>query len=194
MSCSRITRAASTTDTDLPIERGSSVIASRTLFTREVVDLVDAVARERSLSARERRVPEFTAVVHDVGKIRIPKSIINKPGPLDPDERALIETHTVEGERLLKRVGGLLEEVGHVVRSCHERWDGTGYPDRLSGSEIPVVARVVCCCDAFSAMTTDRPYRAAMSHEEALAELRANSGSQFDPNVVAALIRVIERS
>jgi HD-GYP domain-containing protein (c-di-GMP phosphodiesterase class II) len=161
--------------------------------TRQVVDLVDAVARELSLTPRERRVAEFTAVVHDVGKIRIPKSIINKPGLLDADERAIIETHTVEGEKLLTRVGGLLEEVGHVVRSCHERWDGKGYPDGLSGREIPVVARLVCCCDAFNAMTTTRPYREAMSNEEALAEVRANSGSQFDPDVAAALIRVVER-
>jgi HD-GYP domain-containing protein (c-di-GMP phosphodiesterase class II) len=161
--------------------------------TRQVVDLVHAVANELLLTAREKRVAEFTALVHDVGKIRIPKSIINKPGPLDPDERAIIETHTIEGEALLKRVGGLLEDVGHVVRSCHERWDGTGYPDRLSGTEIPILARLVCCCDAFNAMTTTRPYRAAMSREEALAEVRANSGSQFDPEIVAALIRVIER-
>jgi len=102
--------------------------------SRQVVDLVDAVARELSLTDRERRLAEFTALVHDVGKIRIPKSIINKPGPLDPDERTIIETHTVEGETLLTRVGGLLEEVGHVVRSCHERWDGAGYPD---GAERP---------------------------------------------------------
>jgi HD-GYP domain-containing protein (c-di-GMP phosphodiesterase class II) len=98
-----------------------------------------------------------------------------------------MKTHTIEGERLLERVGGLLSEVGRLVRSCHERWDGTGYPDGLAGEEIPLVARIVCCCDAYSAMTTDRPYRKARGESEALAELRRSAGTQFDPAVVAAL-------
>ena len=101
-------------------------------------------------------------MLHDVGKIRIPAAIINKPGALDDDEWALIKRHTIEGEQMLARVGGLLSEVGTVVRSCHERYDGSGYPDGLTGEEIPRIARIVCCCDAFSAMTTDRSYRAAM--------------------------------
>ena len=120
-----------------------------------------AVADELELSEAERRDAEFTALLHDVGKIRIPASIINKAGPLDAEERAVIETHTIEGEQMLERVGGLLGHVGRLVRSCHEHWDGGGYPDRLAGEEIPLVARIVCACDAFSAMTTDRPYRAA---------------------------------
>jgi len=96
----------------------------------------------------------------------------------------------VIGERMLKQVGGLLEQVGELVRSCHERWDGAGYPDRLAGSGIPPVARIVCACDAFSAMTTDRSYRAALSHAEAIAEMRRCAGTQFDPAVVAALVKV----
>ena len=91
---------------------------------------------------------------------------------------------------MLEKVGGLLGEVGHLVRSCHERWDGAGYPDRLAGEAIPLVARVVCACDAFSAMTTDRPYRKALSEADALAELRRCSGTQFDPAVVDALVAV----
>jgi HD-GYP domain-containing protein (c-di-GMP phosphodiesterase class II) len=158
--------------------------------SRHVVDLVVAVADDLGLNESERRDAEFVALLHDVGKIRIPGSIINKPGPLDAEERALMETHTVIGEEMLDRVGGMLGHVGHLVRSCHERWDGNGYPDKLAGEDIPRVARIVCACDAFSAMTTDRPYRAARTPEEALAELELCSGTHFDPLVVAALLRV----
>jgi HD-GYP domain-containing protein (c-di-GMP phosphodiesterase class II) len=158
--------------------------------SRHVVDLVMRVADDLELSAADRRDAEFVALLHDVGKIRIPGSIINKPGPLDAEERALMETHTLEGEEMLDRVGGMLGHVGRLVRSCHEQWDGSGYPDRLAGEDIPRVARIVCACDAFSAMTTDRPYRAARTEEEALAELQRCSGTQFDPQVVAALSRI----
>jgi HD-GYP domain-containing protein (c-di-GMP phosphodiesterase class II) len=156
-----------------------------------VVELVLAVTDVLDLSPEERTQAEFAALLHDVGKIRIPKTIIQKPGPLTADERRLIETHTVEGERILDRVGGSLAEVGRLVRSCHERYDGTGYPDHLAGEDIPLVARIVCCCDALNAMTTDRPYRAALSAAEAKAELRACSGTQFDPRVVEAVITVL---
>jgi HD-GYP domain-containing protein (c-di-GMP phosphodiesterase class II) len=158
--------------------------------SRHVVDLVLGVADELKLNASDRRDAEFVALLHDVGKIRIPGSIINKPGPLDAEERALMETHTVEGEQMLERVGGALGRVGRLVRSCHEHWDGNGYPDKLVGEEIPRVARIVCACDAFSAMTTDRPYRKARSQRDALAELQRCSGTQFDPHVVDALLRV----
>jgi HD-GYP domain-containing protein (c-di-GMP phosphodiesterase class II) len=158
--------------------------------SRHVVDLVLGVADELKLDASDRRDAEFVALLHDVGKIRIPGSIINKPGPLDAAERALMETHTLEGEQMLDRVGGMLGHVGNLVRSCHEHWDGNGYPDQLAGEDIPRVARIVCACDAFSAMTTDRPYRAARTPEDALAELQRCSGTQFDPLVVAALLRV----
>jgi HD-GYP domain-containing protein (c-di-GMP phosphodiesterase class II) len=156
--------------------------------SRAVVDLVLGVAARLGLDARERRAAEFAALLHDVGKIRIPTAIIVKPGPLTPDEREIINTHTVEGERMLRSVGGLLAEVGGIVRSCHERFDGGGYPDGLAGEEIPRIARIVCCCDAYNAMTTDRPYRRALTHDAAVAELRAGRGSQFDPAVVDALL------
>ena len=161
--------------------------------SRHVVDLVLAVYDELGLPATERREAEFTALLHDVGKIRIPAEIINKPGKLNDEERRVIETHTVEGEKMLEQVGGLLAHVGRLVRSCHEHWDGNGYPDGLIGEEIPIVARIVCACDAFSAMTTDRPYRAARTSEEALAEMVRCGGTQFDPDVVAALVRVTGR-
>jgi len=155
--------------------------------SRDVVSLTLEAAERLGLGTRGRRNAEFVALLHDVGKIRIPAAIINKAGPLDPDERALIETHTIEGEAMLTKVGGLLGEIGHVVRSCHERWDGTGYPDGLAGEAVPLVARIVCCTDAFSAMTTNRPYREARSTAEALAELRRCAGTHFDPDVVDAV-------
>jgi HD-GYP domain-containing protein (c-di-GMP phosphodiesterase class II) len=159
--------------------------------SRDVVELSLAVADQLRLPPRARRSTELTALLHDVGKIRIPTEIINKPGALTDEERAVINTHTIEGERMLERVGGLLGEVGRLVRSCHERWDGQGYPDGLAGEEIPLVARIVCCCDAYNAMSTDRPYRAALPAAEALAEVERNSGTQFDPGVVAGLAEVV---
>ena len=116
-----------------------------------------------------------------MGKVRVPNEIINKPGPLTDDERKVMERHTVEGEQLLLRVGGLLGEIGRVVRSCHERWDGEGYPDGLAGERIPLLARIVSCCDAYNAMTSDRSYRKALPAEQAQAELRACSGTPVRP-------------
>ena len=159
--------------------------------SRDVVALTLAVADELGLSSRERRDAEFAALLHDVGKVRIPNEIINKPGKLTPEERKVIETHTVEGERMLHRVGGLLGEIGRIVRSCHENYDGSGYPDGLAGDEIPRLARVVSCCDAFNAMTSDRSYRKAMPLADAVAELRRVRGAQFDPQVVDALVAVV---
>jgi HD-GYP domain-containing protein (c-di-GMP phosphodiesterase class II) len=160
--------------------------------SRDVVDLVVAVADRLGLEPRERQRAEFAALLHDVGKVKIPSEIINKAGPLDDAEWEIMKTHTVVGERLLERIGGLLGEVGQIVRSCHERWDGTGYPDRLAGDEIPLVARIVCTCDAWSAMTTDRSYRKARSAEAAAEELRACAGTHFDPRVVETLLLVLE--
>lgn len=159
--------------------------------SQDVVLLSIAVAEQLELDARLRRETEFVALLHDVGKIRIPNEIINKPGPLTPEERAIVETHTLIGEEMLDRVGGALANVGRLVRSCHERYDGGGYPDGLAGDAIPLVARIVCACDAYNAITTDRPYRAGRSAEEALAEMRRCAGAQFDPDVVEALARVV---
>jgi HD-GYP domain-containing protein (c-di-GMP phosphodiesterase class II) len=158
------------------------------VHSRDVVELCMGVGPRLGLDADQLRRLEFTALLHDVGKIAIPKEIINKPGKLTDEERAIIETHTVEGEAMLLRVGGLLGEVGRLVRSCHERYDGLGYPDGLVGEATPIEARIVCCCDAFNAMTTDRPYRSALSLDEALNELRVHRGTQFDPAVVDCLL------
>jgi HD-GYP domain-containing protein (c-di-GMP phosphodiesterase class II) len=160
--------------------------------SQDVVSLVLGVADRLGLDPQERRQAEFTALLHDVGKVRIPDEIINKPGPLTAAERAVVETHTIEGERMLEKVGGLLGEIGRLVRSCHERWDGGGYPDGIAGAEIPLVARIVCACDAYSAMTTDRPYRKALSRADAVAELLRCAGTQFDAAVVDALVAALE--
>jgi len=160
---------------------------------KDVVRLALDVARELKLNMEEQRTVEFGALLHDIGKIAVPKEIVNKPDKLDPDEWEIIKTHTVEGQRMLERVGGFMGKVGQVVRSHHERWDGGGYPDGLRDHEIPLAARIISCCDAFNAMTTNRPYRAAMATEPALAELSAHAGGQFDPVVVEALRSVVGR-
>jgi HD-GYP domain-containing protein (c-di-GMP phosphodiesterase class II) len=134
---------------------------------------------------------EFGALVHDVGKVAIPKEIINKPGSLDPDEWTIIKTHTVEGQKMLDRVGGFMREVGLIVRSHHERWDGGGYPDGLAGEQIPLEARIIACCDTWNAMRTDRSYRKALSYEVSLEELRAALGRQLDPAIVEVLMRLV---
>ena len=161
--------------------------------SRSVVDLVNAVADELGVAPDERQELEFAAMLHDVGKISIPKEILHKPAALTDQEFEVIKHHTIEGQFMLDRVGGLLGRVGEVVRSCHERWDGTGYPDGLAREEIPMPSRIVFACDAYNAMTTDRPYRGAMPREAAIEELRANTGTQFDPKIVSALVTVVER-
>src|SRR5215204_2613483 len=173
----------------------SDVIESEDTYTaqhsRSVVDLVNEVADELGVPDDDRQELEFAAMLHDVGKIAIPKEILNKPAALTETEFEVMKTHTIEGQFMLDRVGGLLGRVGEIVRSCHERWDGTGYPDGLQGEEVPYAARIVFCCDAYNAMTSDRVYREAMPSDEAIAELEANSGTQFDPRMVAAVTKVV---
>jgi putative nucleotidyltransferase with HDIG domain len=163
------------------------------LHCKSVVALALAVGEELGIDPARQRNLEFGALLHDVGKVAIPKEIINKPGKLDPEEWTIIKTHTLEGQRMLNRVGGFMRDVGLIVRSHHERWDGAGYPDTLVGEEIPLEARIISACDAWNAMRTDRSYRRALSYETAIAELISCSGTQFDPRVVETLVRLIER-
>ncbi len=158
---------------------------------RGVLGLALAVADELGLDADRRRNLEFGALLHDVGKIAIPKEIINKPGKLDPEEWQIIKTHTVEGQNMLDRIGGFMRDVGLIVRSHHERWDGGGYPDGLAGEEIPLEARIVSCCDSWNAMRTDRAYRKALAPEVALEELNGNAGRQFDPRIVEVITAIV---
>jgi putative nucleotidyltransferase with HDIG domain len=158
---------------------------------RGVVELALEVAERLGLSHERRRGVEFGALLHDVGKVCIPKEIINKPGRLDDAEWAIVRTHTVQGQRLLDRVGGSMTEVGRFVRSHHERWDGGGYPDGLAREAIPLESRIISACDTYNAMTTTRTYRSALPRDAAVAELRRCAGSQFDPVVVDALLAVL---
>jgi putative nucleotidyltransferase with HDIG domain len=158
---------------------------------KSVVGLALDVAAHLGLDDGQRRNLEFGALLHDVGKIAIPKAILNKPGKLDPDEWEIMKSHTVEGQKMLDQVGGFMREVGLIVRAHHERWDGGGYPDGLRGAQIPLEARIIACCDTWNAMRTDRPYRKALTHEVAAAELRSVSGTQLDPVIVAALMPIV---
>lgn len=159
--------------------------------SRSVVVLSHQVGMAMGLDEKTLREVEFGALLHDVGKVNVPQAIINKRGKLTDEEWEVMRAHTADGEAMLERIGGMLSEVGTVVRGHHERYDGTGYPDGLAREAIPIASRVIACCDAFNAMTTDRPYRDAMSTSAAIAELNDNSGSQFDPRVVEALIAVV---
>ena len=158
---------------------------------RWITDLALRVGEELGLEPRALKALELGALFHDIGKIGVPASILQKAGPLTDEERTIIETHPVLGERILGPVEQLAE-VGKIVRSCHERFDGTGYPDGLAEDDIPLEARIVFACDAFHAMTTDRPYRRALGVDEARRRLTEAAGTQFDPLVVATLLRVLD--
>ncbi len=151
-----------------------------------VTTLAVELGRRMSFDAEALDVLSRAAELHDIGKIAIPDDILHKPGPLNDAEWGLMRRHTLIGERLLGSAPALAP-VAKVVRSSHERWDGGGYPDALAGERIPLASRIILACDAFDAMTTDRPYREAMSFADARAELRRNAGSQFDPAVVELL-------
>jgi diguanylate cyclase (GGDEF)-like protein len=156
---------------------------------RWITDMALQVGRELGLDAKTLKRLELGALFHDIGKIGIPSSILSKPGPLTPEERAVIETHPELGERILAPISRL-EDVRPIVRHCHERWDGKGYPDGKAAEDIPIEARVILVCDAFHAMTSDRPYRARLPLEVACEQLELNAGSQFDAEVVAAFLRL----
>jgi len=130
-------------------------------------------------------------MLHDIGKIAVPKEILRKAGTLDEREREIVRRQTLDGEQILNRVGGALASVALYVRASHERYDGSGYPDGLTGERIPIQSRIVSACHAFTSMTKDRPYRVAMLTDDALRELRRCAGAQFDPEVVRAIERVV---
>ena len=151
--------------------------------TRWITDMALRVGEALGLEGNDLKQLELGALFHDIGKIGIPTSILLKPGPLTADERSIMEMHPELGERILEPIDRLAE-VRTIVRSCHERWDGAGYPDGKAGEEIPLESRIILVCDAFHAMTTDRPYRKRLSGDEACRRIRTGSGTQFDPAVV----------
>ncbi len=153
----------------------------------EVAELAIAVARRLGMTAEEIDEVCRAAELHDVGKVGIPDAVLDKPGPLDADEWEFMRQHTLLGERILSAAPSL-RPVARLVRSSQERWDGTGYPDGLAGTAIPRGSRIIAVCDAYEAMTADRPYRGARSSEDACAELRASAGTQFDAEVVDVFV------
>jgi diguanylate cyclase (GGDEF)-like protein/putative nucleotidyltransferase with HDIG domain len=155
--------------------------------SEEVLKLVEGVARSLGLDDEEVDRIKAAALLHDIGKVAISDDILNKPGPLDDAEWKVMKDHTVIGERILRAIPGL-GSVARIVRHEHERWDGGGYPDGIEGEAIPIGSRIILACDAYHAMTSDRPYRDSMTHGEAVAELSRHAGTQFDPQVVEVLV------
>jgi len=201
---SDVTLALQTADQRLYVQKGDRKRGSDTQLARDVLIqalrerdaglpehlggvaiLAQAVARRLELTAEEIDQVTRAAELHDIGKMAVPQTILDKPAPLDKDELALMRQHTIIGERILAAAPAL-RPVGKLVRSSHEHFDGSGYPDGLVGDEIPLGARIIIVCDAYDAMTSERPYRRAVSAADALAELRRCAGTQFDPAVVQA--------
>jgi diguanylate cyclase (GGDEF)-like protein len=157
----------------------------------DVAELVRHVAVAMGIGGDELEPVVRAAELHDVGKVAVPDAILSKPGPLSEAEWGYMREHTIVGDRILSAAPAL-EDAAKLVRASHERYDGAGYPDQLRGEEIPLGARIVAVCDAFHAMTSERPYRPALTMREALDELHRCAGAQFDPNVVrvfAAIVR-----
>jgi diguanylate cyclase (GGDEF)-like protein len=169
----------------------ASALQERDRYTGDhsesVVDLTARVGEALALDSQEICRVRTAALLHDIGKVGVPDEILHKPGPLTDREWEIMRQHPVIGERILRAIPGL-GDVARIVRHEHERWDGKGYPDQLAGAEIPVGSRIILACDAYHAMTSDRPYRKGMDHAEAMAELTSNAGTQFDPEVVEALV------
>jgi len=169
----------------------ASALQERDRYTGEhsesVVDLTARVGDALGVGAEEIARIRTAALLHDIGKVGVPDEILHKPGPLDDREWEIMHQHPVIGERILRAIPGL-GLVARMVRHEHERWDGGGYPDGLVATGIPIGSRIILACDAYHAMVSDRPYRKAMQHADAMSELSSNAGTQFDPDVVEALV------
>ena len=156
---------------------------------RVVTELATAIGGQLGLAGQSLDQLRLAAELHDIGKLAVPVSLLEKVGPLEEGEWELVRQHPVVGQRMLSGVASM-REVGQIVRATHERWDGGGYVDGLAGTSIPLAARIIAVCDAYVAMTTDRPFRRALPALQAVAELRRCSGAQFDPQVVFAFCRL----
>src|SRR5690606_24983971 len=155
-----------------------------------VSSLARAIAEDLGLSRRQVEQVETAALLHDIGKIdMVYAPLIRKPGELTPEERTVIQSHATKGAELLRSLSSVDEEVIRGVRHHHERYDGSGYPDGLAGKVIPIAARIIMLSDSIDAMLSDRPYRRALTVEQARVELLRCSGTQFDPDIVEAILR-----
>jgi HD-GYP domain-containing protein (c-di-GMP phosphodiesterase class II) len=176
------------------VEAMAAAVDMRDTYTGEhsdaVVELAVKVGERLRLPDDAMADLEFAARLHDVGKIGIPDAVLLKAGPLDGDEWAVMRQHPDWGAQMLARVPGL-RRVARIVRHAHERWDGEGYPDALHSDSIPIESRIIFACDAYHAMTSDRPYRNALRPWIAVSELREGAGSQFDADVVDALVAIL---
>jgi putative nucleotidyltransferase with HDIG domain len=173
------------------IEALAVALTERDRYTGEhsqaVIEMSASVARNLGLRTAEVDRIRSAALLHDIGKVAIPDEILHKPGPLTDAEWILMREHPVIGERILSVLPGM-SGVARIVRHEHERWDGGGYPDGLTGEAIPLGSRIIIAADTYHAITSNRPYRAARSHGEAVEELTRCAGTQFDPTFTAALV------
>ena len=174
----------------------NKILEAKDPYTREhsktVSEYALKIAQELGLSDDEQEVMRETALLHDIGKVGIAEAILNKPGKLNPQEWAEIKRHAQIGDEFLEPLKVLHIEQS-MVRHHHERYDGKGYPDHLKGEQIPLYARILALADAYEAMTSERPYRRALNPIEALSELERCSGTQFDPKIVAAFVRILKK-
>ena len=158
-----------------------------------MVDLATAVARHLGLSEADTTDVKHVALLHDIGKLSVPDAILTKEGRLTDEERAIMRRHPIHSAAMIGGVAGL-RHLAPMVRAEHERWDGKGYPDGLAGEAIPLASRIAFVCDAYAAMTSDRPYRRSLASSTARAEIEANLGSQFCPTAGRALLAVLTAS
>jgi hypothetical protein len=169
-----------------------AALDARAAVTPEsLVRRCEAVGRRLGLDEADLSALRYAATLHDIGELGVPEAILNKPGPLTDAERPAMQRHPLIGEGILSPVEFLADTLP-LVRAAHERWDGTGYPDGLAGEEIPLGARILFACDAYEAMTAERPYRDALPAEQARQELQRVAGTQLDPRVVEALLEQLD--
>src|SRR5919106_2260469 len=200
----QLSAAASITEADAAerarraaAESLAAALAAKDSYTADhcnsIAELAVEVGRELGVADVDLDDLRQAATLHDIGKIAVPDAILNKPGPLSSEEFEVIKQHPVVGEKILATVPQF-GRVRRVVRHSHEHWDGGGYPDGLRGEEIPLGSRIVLVVDAYHAMISDRPYRAAMAHDAAWREIQRNAGTKFDPMVADALLVVLKRA